>query len=57
VLYDGVARRFIIRADRQLHHPEFLRLIADCFCIEIAATTVLSDDHYRSVQLISAPQA
>src|SRR5713226_2338208 len=27
VLYDCAARRFVIRADRQLHQPEFLRLI------------------------------
>ena len=34
VLYDFVARRFIIRADSQLHRPEFVRLIADHFGIE-----------------------
>jgi hypothetical protein len=50
VLYDRTARRFVVRADRQLHRPAFMRLIADRFCIETVSLTILSDDHYRSVR-------
>ena len=55
VLYECTTRRFVIRADRQLHYPAFLRLIAECFCIDLPATTVLSDDHYRSVRQVPVP--
>ena len=50
VLYDRVARRFVIRADRQLHQPRLIRLIAEHFGIAMADATILSDDHYRSVR-------
>jgi hypothetical protein len=50
VLYDGTARRFVIRADRQLHRPEFVHLIADRFRFAVAVATILSDDHYRSIR-------
>jgi hypothetical protein len=56
VLYDCPARRFVIRADRQLHHPAFLRLIVDRFCIEIAKTMIVPDDHYRSVRQVLPPR-
>jgi hypothetical protein len=52
VLNDCVARRFVIRADRQLHRPEFIRLIADRFGIEAIGATILPDDHYRSVRRV-----
>jgi hypothetical protein len=55
VLYECPARRFVIRADRRLHHSAFLHLIAGRFCIEIATTMVVPDDHYRSVRQISVP--
>ncbi|WP_159013567.1 hypothetical protein [Acidisoma sp. S159] len=55
VIFDCVARRFLIRADRHLHHPAFVRLITDCFCIEADEVTVLLDDHYRSVRRVSLP--
>ena len=50
VLYDRLARRFVIRADRQLHRPEFMRLIADRFRLVVAGVLILPDDHYRSVR-------
>jgi len=53
VLYDTDTRRFIIRADRQMHRPEFVRLIADRFGIAAADATVLPDDHYRSVRRVA----
>src|ERR1700722_9570828 len=52
VLYDRAARRFIIRADRQLHRPGFVRLIADRFCIAPVDAMILPDDHYRSVRRV-----
>ena len=55
VLYDRPARRFVIRADRQLHHPAFVRLIADRFGIGALQPLVLSDDHYRSVRRVPMP--
>jgi hypothetical protein len=55
VLYDRTARRFVIRADRQLHRPEFIQLIADRYGIDVAGAMVLPDDHYRSVRSIPAP--
>jgi hypothetical protein len=55
VLYDSVARRFVIRADRQLHRPEFIQLIVDFFHIPIAGAEILPDDHYRSVRRVSVP--
>jgi hypothetical protein len=53
VLYDTGARRFIIRADRQLHRPEFVTLIAERFGISAGEATVLYDDHYKSVRGVS----
>jgi hypothetical protein len=50
VMYERAAQRFIIRADRQLHRPEFIRLIVDRFGIEVDDATILPDDHYRSVR-------
>ena len=50
VLFDLAAGRFVVRADKQLHRPEFLRLIADRFQIPLDASAILSDDHYRSVR-------
>ena len=55
VLYDRVARRFVIRADRQLHQPRLIRLIAEHFGIAMADATILSDDHYRSVRHLHVP--
>ncbi len=55
VLYDSVARRFVIRADRQLHQPGFVRLITDCFGIVAHGETILPDDHYRSVRHVPLP--
>jgi hypothetical protein len=55
VIFDCVARRFMIRADRQLHQPDFVRLIADHFCIEAAEAIVLPDDHYQSVRRLPHP--
>ena len=50
-----MARRFVVRADRQLHRPEFLRLIADRFHIALAGTVVFRDDHDRSVRNVPVP--
>jgi hypothetical protein len=55
VLYDCTAKRFIIRADRQLLRPAFLRLVADRFDIPMAGTRALSDDHYRSIRHVPVP--
>jgi hypothetical protein len=57
VLYDGTGQRFVIRADRKLHRPEFIRLIADRFQIVLAAGVVLPDDHYLSVRRVTLPAA
>jgi hypothetical protein len=55
VLYDRTARRFIIRADRQLHHPAFVRRIVHRFDIGALNPLVLPDDHYRSVRSVPLP--
>src|SRR5208283_5869176 len=55
VLYDSTARHFVIRADGQLHRPEFVRLIADHFGLAAADASILSDDHYRSVRRVPQP--
>jgi hypothetical protein len=55
VLYDRIAQRFIVRADQQLHRPEFLRLIVDRFRVALAGAAILPDDHYHSVRRIPAP--
>lgn len=52
VLYDRRNQRFVLRADRQLHRPEFVRLIADHFGLVAAGATILPDDHYRSVRRV-----
>ena len=52
VLYDGAARAFVIRADRQILGSAFLRLIVDRFYAPIKETQVFSDDHYRSVRRV-----
>ena len=57
VLYDRTTRRFVIRADRQLHQPAFVLLIADRFRIAAEDATILCDDHYRSVRRIPPPAA
>ena len=59
VLYDRIAQRFTIRADRKLHRPAFVQLIAGRFGFAAADALVLPDDHYRSVRLVPlpAPQA
>lgn len=55
VLYDCTVRRFVVRADRQLHQPAFVRLIAERFCIDVAGMQVLFDDHYQSVRRVPLP--
>ena len=55
VLYDRTTRRFVVRADRQLHRPEFMRLVADRFRFDVADATILPDDHYRSVRRVRVP--
>jgi hypothetical protein len=55
VLYDCESSRFVVRADRQLHRPAFIRLIVDAFAIADAPLTVLADDHYRSVRRVAPP--
>ena len=55
VMYDRAAQRFIIRADRQLHRPAFIRLIVDRFGIAVDDATILPDDHYRSVRRLPMP--
>jgi hypothetical protein len=55
VLYNRAARRFVIRADQQLHHPAFVRLVADRFGIGALNPLVLSDDHYRSDRRVALP--
>jgi hypothetical protein len=57
VLYDRVARRVVVRADTHLHQPEFLRLIAERFRINLATAIVLPDEHYQSVRRVSLPRA
>jgi hypothetical protein len=52
VLYDRVVRRFVIRADRQLHRPVFVRLIGERFRIAMEDAMILTDDHYRSVRRV-----
>jgi hypothetical protein len=56
VIYDLRARRFIIRADRQLHRPAFIRLILDRFGIASNGAAILPNDHYRSVRRLAAPE-
>ncbi len=56
VLYDRTAQRFVIRADRQLHRPAFVRLIANHFGIAAESAIILPDDHYRSVRRVPTPQ-
>ena len=48
----AAARCFVIRADRQLHRPAFVRLIADRFRIATEDAMILPDDHYRSVRRV-----
>jgi hypothetical protein len=55
VLFDTSTRRFVIRADRQLHLPEFVHLIADRFGIAATKAAILPDDHYRSVRRLPLP--
>ena len=55
VLYDRTTRHFIIRADRQLHRPEFVRVITDRFGIAPADAMILPDDHYMSVRRVPPP--
>lgn len=55
VMYDTAASRFVIRADRQLHRPPIVSLIADRFGIEGSEFVVLADDHYRSTRRIDIP--
>ena len=55
VLYDCLVQRFVIRADRQLHRPMFVRLIANHFRIAVESTAILSDDHYRSFRHVPPP--
>jgi hypothetical protein len=57
VLYDCAAQRFIIRADRQLHRPAFVRLIAERFRLVAEDASVLPDDHYRSLRRVPLPAA
>ncbi len=56
VLFDCSARRFGVRADRQLHRPHFLRLVADRFQIAIFEAAISPDDHYRSVRRLPLPR-
>jgi hypothetical protein len=55
VLYDATARHFVIRADRQLHHAAFVRLIAELFRIDAATTAIMPDEHYQSVRRVPIP--
>jgi hypothetical protein len=55
VLYDCTARRFVIRADRQLHRSEFAHLISERFGITAATVITLPDDHYHSVRRVPLP--
>jgi hypothetical protein len=50
VLYDRTAAHFVVRADRQLFQPAFMRLIMDHFGIVMNDAIILTDDHYRSVR-------
>jgi hypothetical protein len=55
VLYDCLARAFVMRADRQLLGTAFRRLIAAGFDIPLVGTKILSDEHYRSVRRLPVP--
>src|SRR4051794_24175980 len=44
VLYDRTAQRFVIRSDRQLHRPPFVRLIAGRFRVAVESAMILPDD-------------
>lgn len=55
VLYDRVEGKFVVRTDLQLHHPAFLQLVIERFGLDLATTSVLSDDHYRSVRRVPLP--
>ena len=55
VIYDGKRARFTIRADRQLHKPAFVRLIANYFRIAAEDAKIFGDDHYRSVRRVPPP--
>ncbi len=55
VPYDAVTRRYVVRPDRQLHQPAFLRLVRERFHVGTKSLTVLADDHYRSVRLVTLP--
>jgi hypothetical protein len=56
VMYDRTAWPFIIRADRRLHRPAFIRLIVDRFGIAADNATILPDDHYWSVRRLPQPR-
>ena len=55
VIYDRKRRRFVIRADRQLHKPAFVRLIAARFRIAAEEAKILGDDHYQSLRRVPPP--
>jgi hypothetical protein len=54
VLYDLLAKSFIVRADRQLHKPVFVQLIIERFRVA-GRVTVLPDDHYRNIRSVLPP--
>lgn len=57
VIYDCNREHFIVRADIQLHRPEFVRIIAERFRISGDCAEILRDDHYRSVRCLPTPEA
>lgn len=50
VSYDAARARFVILADRKLHRPDFIALIAERFRLNPEAVEVRRDPHYVSTR-------
>jgi hypothetical protein len=48
VSFDVSRRRFVILADRKLHNPDFIALIASRFGLKAEAVQLGADPHYKS---------
>lgn len=55
VSYDAARARFVILADRKLHRPEFIALIAERFRLKPKAVEVRRDPHYFSTRQLTRP--
>ncbi len=50
VIYRSEEAKFVIYADRRLHHPDFVALIVAEYGIPAGYYEVKSDPHYRAVR-------